>query len=164
MEENLSNKPEDNFAHAASLMPATTNFNTAPATNGEVAQVNQDLAAAWLWRDTRVTIKDTSTRLHQQQLINNQQQQRALSIYLSPTIKPTSDLLASSLSPTNSSNSSSSLGLIGDFIRQHVNMHLVTKMIAQNLVEILFICVIVTYLVFYFSQISRVSRIYLIII
>jgi len=35
--------------------------------------------------------------------------------------------------------------------------NLVRKMIAQNLVEFLIICVIITYLIYYFSQISKVS-------
>lgn len=44
-----------------------------------------------------------------------------------------------------------------DIIYQYVNFNLVRKMIPQNLIELLLICVIVIYLIYYFSQISRVS-------
>lgn len=49
----------------------------------------------------------------------------------------------------------------GDFIRtlfQYVNLNLVRKMIAQNMTELIIVGVIIIYLVYYFSQVSRVSK------
>lgn len=46
---------------------------------------------------------------------------------------------------------------LSDSLAQNVNFKSVRKMIAQNLIEFLFICVIVAYLIYYFSQISKVS-------
>lgn len=59
---------------------------------------------------------------------------------------------------SSSSTSSTSNNMFSDFILQYVNLNLVRKMIAQNQIELIFICVIITYLIYYFSQISRVSR------
>lgn len=47
--------------------------------------------------------------------------------------------------------------LSSDIIYQYVNLNSVRKMIPQNIIEFLLICVIVIYLIYYFSQISRVS-------
>lgn len=115
---------------------------------------------------------------HHQQLVNHhhhhqeQQQQQHHQLLLQQVhhlFPQTSQLTSASAQASTTTTSSTSttissppsfINLINDFILQYVNLNIVRKMIAQNLIEILFICVIITYLVFYFSQISRVSNRY----
>lgn len=47
--------------------------------------------------------------------------------------------------------------IVNDLLLQFVNLNVVRKMIAQNFVEFLMVCVIISYLIFYFCFISKVS-------
>lgn len=159
MEKELTN-PEDNITSAVAVaaleaLPSPASSPSSVELGNIAAQTNQGLARAiWLWKDTRNSFEDLS-----RQEENNHQEEQQFHHFL-PLTSQVSSSSTSSISTTTTTTISSPpsfINRINDFILQYVDLNLVRKMIAQNLIEILFICVIITYLVFYFSQISRVS-------